>query len=134
MKHFLLVPLTILVLIAAIQQAAAREIVLEVGETHRENDLIIRCIEPAEPQLLVLTDCQIWDDFEQVCMFERLIHHYGRLRCVEECQHWDGFDRVCHFATRCELLADQGAFARTSCDVFDEFGNVCRRTKLDLLR
>jgi hypothetical protein len=135
MKQVALVLLTAAILLAGVWSSSAREVVLEVGEVFRDNDLTIRCTDPAlEPRLLMVTDCQYWDDFGQVCLYERMTYHYGNLQCVEECQHWDSFDGLCHFATQCELIPDQRVFLRTSCDIFDRVENNCRRTRQELLR
>lgn len=134
MKSSAVILLTAFALGAVQVPAAGREVVLGLGETFRESDLTVRCAESAEPQLTVLTDCQFWDNFDQVCLHERQTFHYARLQCVAECQHWDSFDSTCHYASSCELLPAQRAFLRTSCDFFDNAGNVCRRSRQDLLR
>ncbi|MDA8165472.1 MAG: hypothetical protein M0017_10635 [Desulfobacteraceae bacterium] len=120
-------------LCAAALPAWGREVVLGAGESYSADDLTVRCVERAEPQVIKLTDCQFWDQFEQKCLYERKTYRYGRLACVEECQHWDSFSNTCFFATTCEFVPGQHAFVRTSCDVFDQTENVCRRTKQQVI-
>lgn len=133
-RRFLHILLAALLLFCVPLPAVAREVVLEAGETYQENDLIIRCAERRESRLMVLSDCQFWDDFANKCLHERKTHHMGRLQCVEECQHWDSFNNVCHFATQCRFFPEQRAFVRITCDLFDEFANTCLKTRQELIR
>ena len=134
MKYFSHILLAATLLLTAPHPATSREFVLEAGEIYRENDLIVRCTERREPRLMVLSDCQLWDDFTNKCLYERKTHHLGRLQCVEECQHWDSFMNVCHFATQCRFFPDQRSFVRITCDLFDEFTNTCQKTRQELIR
>ena len=114
--------------------AWGREVVLGLGETYSDGDLTVRCAERAEPQVIELTECQFWDQFDKVCLYERRTLRYGDLACVEECQQWDSFSNACYYAATCEFFPAQRSFVRTVCDVFDEVENVCRRTRQELLK
>jgi hypothetical protein len=113
--------------------AAAREIILTPGENYTADGLSVRCLAPPEAASIVLNECQYWDRFNAVCLFEKKRHRYGKLECVEECQHWDKFNEVCHYATSCRFHPSQHSFVRTSCSHFDETGNTCKRTRQEIL-
>jgi hypothetical protein len=133
MRYYVVVLLTAALLLAG-TSASGLEVVLDLGETYRDNDLTVHCTDRLPDELIATTECQVWDQFSRECLSERIIYHYGALQCIEECQHWNDFDNLCYFATRCELLPDQRAFLRTSCDVFDQVENVCRSTRQELIR
>jgi hypothetical protein len=133
MRSFLSV-LLFLPFFIGIGQAAGQEVELRVGETYTEDGLTVRCVERTPPRLIVLTDCQYWDRYDQECLYERKRYHFGELECVEQCEQWDNFENQCYFATTCEFLPDQRAFLLTSCDVFDDVEKVCRRTKQQLIQ
>jgi hypothetical protein len=134
MKYSALVLLTVVQLLAGSIPAVGLEVELGLGETYRNNDLTVHCTDRAEPELFVTTECQVWDQFAGECLYERTIFHYGVLQCLEECEQWNSFDNLCHFASQCELLPEQRAFLRTSCDIFDQVENVCRSTRQEFIR
>jgi hypothetical protein len=134
MKYQALVLVTLVYLLAGAIPASSQEVFLGFGETYRDNDLTVHCTDRAEPELIITAECQVWDQFAGECLYERMIYHYGALQCIEECEHWNSFDNICNFSSLCELLPDQRAFLRTSCDVFDQVENVCRSTRQELIR
>lgn len=121
--------LFVLVALANGGALSAKTIVLGVGETYTEGDLNVMCVEQKRDALVELRDCQFWDDFNDRCLYEKRLYSYGDLECVEECQHWDKFKEVCHFATQCTFYPSAGIFVEATCEEFDTFSNVCRRTK-----
>lgn len=134
MNHLPHLLLAALLLLLSPLPVTAREVLLGAGEVYRDKELTVRCTEGKGAQPIVLSDCQFWDDFTKTCLYERKTHHLGKRQCVEECQHWDSFNNVCHYATQCQFFPEQRAFVRVSCETFDAFANVCRKSKQELLR
>jgi hypothetical protein len=113
---------------------AAKTVTLAPGENYREGELEVICAPPGSDELLRLTECQIWDDFQQKCLFESTVYNAGPLRCEEKCQHWDSFSATCRFQTSCSFLKAQKMFAQTSCEIFDQFTNSCVKTRQDFIK
>ncbi len=107
----------------------AKTIVLGVGENYTEGDLNVMCVEQKSEAVVEMTDCQYWDDFNNRCLYEKKIFAYNDIECVEECQHWDSFSKRCYYATQCTFYPSAGIFVKTVCEEFDDFKNVCKRTK-----
>ena len=107
----------------------AKTVVLGVGENYTEGDLNVMCVDRQRDAVVELSECQFWDDFNKRCLYERKIFAYNDIECVEECQHWDSFNKRCYFATQCNFHAAAGVFVKTICEEFDDFNNVCKRTK-----
>lgn len=112
----------------------AKEVQLRTGESFREGDLTVTC-QGAGPDTgpIQLKECQYWDDFEKICLFEKTIFVYRNLQCVEECRHWDSFNNVCHYQTRCVFHPEQESFVRTDCAEFDKFDNKCLKTSEEIV-
>ena len=134
MKSFLCFLPFFLFFALGFERAAGQDVELQVGESYTEDGLTVRCVERTESRVILLTECQYWDRFNQECLYEMRRYRFGELECVELCEHWDNFENQCYFATTCEFLPAQRAFLMTSCDVFDEVENVCRRTKQRLIK
>jgi hypothetical protein len=110
----------------------AKEITLNAGETYRQGDLTVTCgcdQASADPTILVLKDCQYWDDFTQKCLFEKTTNVYKNIECIEECQYWDKFNSTCHYRTTCTFYPSQKSFVKTTCERFDDFKKTCLQTK-----
>ena len=110
-------------------QASAKNVILEAGETYQEESLNVICVDSKDAGSVSLNECQHWDEFNSKCLYERKIHIFHDLECIEECQHWDSFNSKCNYATKCTFFASQKLFIRTTCDEFDSFTNSCKRTK-----
>lgn len=110
---------------------AAKEIHLDKGETYRQGDLSVTCGIPSAggARPVALHECQYWDDFNQKCLFEKTTYTYNNLKCVEKCQHWDKFHGTCHFKTKCSFSRPQKAFVQTTCEKFDDYKNMCVKTR-----
>lgn len=111
----------------------AREIILKPGESIRVGETEVVCGEIAVSQPVRLNECQIWDDYEKHCLYERTVFSLDNLVCVEECQHWDSYGKSCFFATSCTFYPSQQIFVRTSCDEFDQYGKKCLLLKEEKL-
>ncbi len=108
----------------------AKDVHLRQGESYSEGNLTVTCKGGAEaPETIRLKECQYWDDFKKICLFEKTTFVYRNLQCTEECQHWDDFNTLCHFQTLCVFHQGQETFVRTDCAEFDEYSNTCLRTR-----
>lgn len=107
----------------------AKNVILGVGETYSEGDLNVMCVQQKRDALIVLKECQFWDDFNKRCLYEKKIYSYGDFECVAECQHWDKFSETCHYEIQCAFYPSPGIFVQTICQEFDEFSHTCKRTK-----
>lgn len=129
MNYFVWFFTGVILLFANIPTTYAKTVILEAGESYHKEELTIICIQKKRDALIVLTECQFWDDFHNRCLHEKRIYSYGDLECVEKCQHWDKFSEICHFETVCAFYPSAGIFILTICQEFDEFNNICIRTK-----
>lgn len=107
----------------------AKEINLAPGESYSQGDLTVTCGQASAAGPLTLTNCQIWDDFDQKCLFEKTTYVYKKIECVEECQHWDEFNNTCLYRTTCAFSPAHEVFVRTSCEKFDDSTNSCVQTR-----
>lgn len=111
----------------------AREVRLKKGEVYRDRDLTVICERGQQTsglgQPIALRECQYWDDFAQKCLFEKTIHTYGDLECVEECQYWDSFSNTCDYKSKCTFYPSQEAFVLKTCTEFDDNSRKCLRTR-----
>ena len=80
-------------------------------------------------QTLALRECQYWDDFDKKCLFEKTIHTYNDLECVEECQHWDSFSNTCDYQSKCVFSSRQEAFVLSTCAEFDDYSRKCLKVR-----
>lgn len=112
----------------------AKTVTLAPGEQYREGDLAVVCTPPEGSDIVRLSECQIWDDFQQKCLFERTVYTANALRCEEMCQHWDRFSETCRFQTSCSFLKNEGTFLQTRCESFDRFSNSCIKTSQDIIK
>ena len=129
MKRLLPLVVAGMTLLTGVPELRAETVVLHPGESHRQGDLNVTCVERRVARPLVLTDCQHWDDFDKRCLYERKVHSVGRLSCVEECQHWDDFNNVCEYASTCVFYPEHALFVRTTCEEFDSTSRRCLRQK-----
>ena len=107
----------------------AKEIRLDTGGTYRQGDLTVTCNQPlTDDKALALNDCQYWDNFNKMCLFEMTTYTYKNLKCVEECQHWEKFDNTCKYKSKCSFYSSQKLFVQTTCDKFDDFSKTCLKT------
>ena len=116
-------------MVFTVPQTFGKNILLEVGETYQEENLSVLCVEKKGAEPVIMKDCQHWDDFNKVCLYEKKIHVVHALECIEDCQHWDSFNNKCYYETRCMFYPSQKLFIKTTCDEFDTFSHSCKRTK-----
>ena len=119
----------VLLILGSTNTLLAKTVVLGVGETYSEGDLNVMCVEQKSEAVVEIKECQFWDKFNDRCLYEKKKFAYGDIECVEECQHWDSFNKRCHYATECAFYPAAGLFVKTVCEEFDDFKNVCKRTK-----
>lgn len=126
-KHVLKILIVGLIFFAA--HVGAKEVNLYEGETYGQGDLTVTCSQPSSDATpLALKDCQYWDDFNKICLFESMTYTYKNLECVEECQYWEKFLSTCHYQTKCSFYPTQKSFVQTTCDKFDDFRKTCVKT------
>ena len=118
-----------LIFIFSANQAVAETVVLETGESYNIDDVNVVCVESKRSSFVPvpITDCQHWDDFNQVCLHEKTILTTGKLECVEDCQHWDDFNKKCLYQTSCIYDRNNDIFIKTTCQYFDRFAKACVR-------
>ncbi|MBU0480704.1 MAG: hypothetical protein KKG47_06365 [Proteobacteria bacterium] len=121
----------IILLLSTPTLSVAKNIYLTPGENYHSDGLNVICAanrsSAAEP--VVIAECQIWDDFNKLCLHEKKIISAGDLTCTEECQHWDDFSKTCHYTTSCSFDRRNSLFISISCREFDSFTNKCLRTR-----
>jgi len=123
-----------LLLICIAASAAASNIVLRPGQSYRSGGDTIVCTQGGrQAEEVVLQECQVWDDFNKKCLYEKTRHIFGDVECLEECQHWDDFNKRCDYATSCSFQPSSGTFVQTTCDKFDSFNHRCERQKQRLI-
>ncbi|MBU0729873.1 MAG: hypothetical protein KKE17_07225 [Proteobacteria bacterium] len=126
-RHVLMGLIAVVIFLAA--NVGAKEVSLDTGETYQQGDLTVTCGQSSTDIPLALNDCQHWDDFNKKCLFEKTTYKYEQLECVEDCQHWDKFNSTCHYRTKCTFYPPQKAFVQTTCEKFDDFNNICVKTR-----
>lgn len=82
-----------------------------------------------EGNTVTFTQCQEWDEFRRQCRNESVTRRNlqfppwgGSPACTESCQFAD-FRGACKYRTKCAL--DEHCARLTSCNVWDEFREVC---------
>lgn len=118
-----------MLLLSSTHMVHAKNVILGVGENYSEGDLNVMCVQQRRDALVTLKECQLWDDYAKRCLYEKKLHSYGDLECVEECQFWDKFSESCYYETRCNFYPSSGIFVLTDCQEFDEFSNTCKKDK-----
>ena len=119
--------LTVLIFSAA--DVFSKSIILEAGEIYQDDDLQVMCVQKKQAQPIILKECQHWDDFNKLCLYEQKNHIFYDLECIEQCQHWDGFNKRCDYETKCIFHPAQGVFVLKTCEQFDDFSHSCIKSK-----
>ena len=115
----------------------AKTVFLEQGENYSNLVDNVVCVQNKRSSFepVSISDCQYWDDFNQICLHEKTIMTTGDIECAKECQHWDDFYKKCLYETSCRFDRDNGLFIKTSCFNFDQYSKKClqiEQEKIDI--
>ncbi len=129
MAKYIAVMLICLAFVPMATVASAKDIILHAGDSYSINGDNIVCLPGKATTPLIIKDCQEWEEFGEVCLYERQVLSIAGKECEIKCQYWDDFNKVCKYETSCRYLPAHDTFISTTCIDFDSFNNKCRREK-----